>query len=290
MEIKINEPESWKVMWRNAIKDSKGKINRANAPEKIERWDKRAKEFAMKTGVRDQKNRQNQVLNWLKDNNGIKEDFKVLDIGAGTGRYAIAMAEMGCKVVAVEPAKGMVGQLKSQVEKQGIKNITVVHESWQNVNLKKYDFEKEFDLVFASMTPGIQMAEDIDKMIQASKNACYLSTHTKNRWADIEYVMTEILQKQTPNFPGDFLYRYCYVYTLGYIPITTCFQNQKNNDYYDVKKQKQDLMSKLTEYIDVNELSEETLEKINDYFDRKNLLKIQNCDNKISSQSMLWFV
>jgi SAM-dependent methyltransferase len=38
----------------------------------------------------------------------------VLDIGAGTGRVAIPLAGRGCNVVAVEPARGMLAQLREK--------------------------------------------------------------------------------------------------------------------------------------------------------------------------------
>jgi len=45
---------------------------------------------------------------------GFHSGATVLDIGAGTGRVAIPLAVRGCTVVALEPARGMVDQLRAK--------------------------------------------------------------------------------------------------------------------------------------------------------------------------------
>ena len=45
----------------------------------------------------------------------IRSGTSVLDIGAGTGRVAIGLATLGCNVVALEPAAGMVETLRTKV-------------------------------------------------------------------------------------------------------------------------------------------------------------------------------
>ena len=45
---------------------------------------------------------------------GLHEGARVLDIGAGTGRVAIPLAVRGCRVAAVEPASGMLAQLRAK--------------------------------------------------------------------------------------------------------------------------------------------------------------------------------
>ncbi len=54
---------------------------------------------------------------------GFQTHAAVLDIGAGTGRVAIPFAERGCAVVALEPARGMVDQLRAKTSSP---NLSVV--------------------------------------------------------------------------------------------------------------------------------------------------------------------
>jgi len=54
------------------------------------------------------------VVQRLAAAGAIRSGTNVLDIGAGTGRVAIGLAELGCDVVALEPALGMVETLQTK--------------------------------------------------------------------------------------------------------------------------------------------------------------------------------
>jgi SAM-dependent methyltransferase len=64
----------------------------------------------------------------------IRSGTSVLDIGAGTGRVAIGLAEHGCQMVALEPALGMVKMLRT---KAGDLPIRLILKAWS---------EQRFDL------------------------------------------------------------------------------------------------------------------------------------------------
>jgi len=69
---------------------------------------------------------------------GLDKNAKILDIGAGTGRYSVALAEEGYDVTAVELVKYNLGILKS-------KNSTVKAMQGNATNLKKLE-DNTFDL------------------------------------------------------------------------------------------------------------------------------------------------
>lgn len=74
-----------------------------------------------------------------------KADFKILDIGAGTGRYSVALAEEGYDVTAVELVKYNLGILKS-------KNSTVKAMQGNALHLKKLaDDTFDMTLLFGPM-------------------------------------------------------------------------------------------------------------------------------------------
>ena len=56
---------------------------------------------------------------------------KVLDVGAGTGRIAVPLAQRGWKVTAVEPSAGMLQQLNTRATNAGVANL--IHQVCQRI-------------------------------------------------------------------------------------------------------------------------------------------------------------
>ena len=80
-----------------------------------------------------------ECIETLKSNHALSDtDIKILDIGAGTGRYSVALAEEGYDVTAVELVKYNLGILKS-------KNSSVKAMQGNALNLKKLE-DNSFDI------------------------------------------------------------------------------------------------------------------------------------------------
>lgn len=58
---------------------------------------------------------------------GLKPDSAVVDLGAGTGQFALAVARACRRVVAVDVSPLMLRELRSNVDQAGVDNIEVVH-------------------------------------------------------------------------------------------------------------------------------------------------------------------
>lgn len=63
----------------------------------------------------------------------------VLDVGAGTGRYAVPLAGQVRKVLAVDPSLAMLEQLTLYARQEGVANIEVVEGTWPQVEVGAAD-------------------------------------------------------------------------------------------------------------------------------------------------------
>jgi len=60
----------------------------------------------------------------------VRPDDTILDIGAGTGRYALPLARLVRRVVAVEPSPAMRGHLAARIAEEGAGNVDIVAAAW----------------------------------------------------------------------------------------------------------------------------------------------------------------
>lgn len=56
----------------------------------------------------------------------------VIDVGAGTGRFSLALAPHVGEVVAVDPSRAMLGVLERERRRRGLENVRVVASPWQD--------------------------------------------------------------------------------------------------------------------------------------------------------------
>lgn len=174
--------EFWVLLWRDAKENSPTAKRRCrNEQEQAESWNRRAVKYARRTQGPRGEQRNKAVHELLRQENMLGPGVKVLDIGAGPGNFAVPMALTGAEVTALEPAVEMVRVMENRLEAEKLSNVKVINRFWQEVALEKDWLKDGFDLVFASMIPGVSDPETLQKMMDVSRKYCYYSSFSGPR-------------------------------------------------------------------------------------------------------------
>ena len=125
--------------------------------------------------------------------------MNVLDIGCGTGNYSIKLAELGCKVTAIDVSDKMLELAKKKAQLSGY-NIEFQLGSCENLHFK----ENTFDAVF-SIT-AIEFFKDViksfDEMFRVAKKSAPIVVGTINKdssWGELY---------ETPFFQENTVFKY----------------------------------------------------------------------------------
>ncbi|RKD33790.1 class I SAM-dependent methyltransferase [Thermohalobacter berrensis] len=198
----------FKKLWKKTDEDR-------DAVEKF--WNSRADEFNKKISKRQEKDKD--PIKFLIENNMLKRDYKVLDIGSGPGRYSIRFAKECKKVVAIDISEKMLEKAIDNAKKEKLDNIQFKKVFWEDLNLEENDWNKKFDLVFASMCPGINSYETLLKMVDASRNYCFLSGFAHRNDYLWNKLYKKLRGKDYPRFYDNKIYCiFNILWNIGYYP------------------------------------------------------------------------
>ena len=178
-------------------------------------WDNRAKEFYSFS----KKSRKDSTIEFLKGFMDLK-DKRVLDVGFGAGRYLKLLADEGAKVSGVELSSEMMEYAKKYCMENGIdvEQMELYNIPWEDVDLDRLNWRNKFDLVFASMSPVLDSYESIKKLIDASKQGIFYSTHIVMDEDILSKVYEDINGKEYSSKKESFWYLFNILYLDGYYP------------------------------------------------------------------------
>lgn len=125
-------------------------------------WDKRAESFNRTVSMN------TEGAERTLDQIGVRPTDTVLDMGAGTGRYAIPFARRAAHLTALEPSAGMVEYLEKNMKEAGLSNYSIVRKMFEDV-VPGEDIS-EYDIVFASNSLGFDdLRGGLEKLDAAAK-------------------------------------------------------------------------------------------------------------------------
>lgn len=129
-------------------------------------WDRRARGFHRAT-----KDTIARDPFFLMLRNEVTPLTSVLDVGAGTGRFTVALAPQAQHIIAVEPSAVMLDYLRRDAREQGLTNISYVQTSWQDAPA-----DLHADIVICShvLYPIRDIVPFLAKLQAATRCTCYI--------------------------------------------------------------------------------------------------------------------
>lgn len=205
-EMKTIEDFDWAEMWNKSIEQSHWG-QRSGMPGY---WDGRVDWF--EELVR-QSDRAGMILSRIER----RENYMVLDIGAGPGTAAIPFARIVNGVTAVEPSNGMLARLKENASKENLTNIVYLNKKWEDVEIGKDIEAGAHDVVIASHS--LSSMKDIKtalvKMNNASKGSVYIFIIAGRRNEKEGSSLWSLFNREKHGLRHNYIYLYNILYKLG---------------------------------------------------------------------------
>ena len=144
----------WNEVWKRRLA-----LNRStrNFREGADLWGDR--EQARRYAARSEADHARRIA-WTLQDLGVSPGDRVLDIGSGPGTLALPLARAGARVTAVDPAEGMLAELRAAAEREGLTGIATVRGLWEELDPDR-DLAPPYDRVVASFSlvmPDIRSA------------------------------------------------------------------------------------------------------------------------------------
>jgi len=214
--VDTGSPSFWTGQWKAVLEGTPFLVNRGYSTPRY--WDNAAKTYDDGFSV-DEEIKLADTVDELVDTGFLFEGAQVLDIGCGTGRLAVAFAGEGAEVTAIDFSESMIERLRSKLSSGLEYLVNPICMDWGSVDLVDRDWERNFDLVVAHMTPAVRRPEAFLKMIEASCGGCVFKGWAGRRKNFLlEGLWNVVMGEPLKDRPPDILFAFNLLYSLGYYP------------------------------------------------------------------------
>src|SRR5258708_17185932 len=129
-------------------------------------WDRRARGYRSSTQETAGKD-----PFYLRLRDIVTPQASILDGGAGTGRFTLALAPQAKHIIAVEPNAAMLGYLRQDASERGLTNISYLQATWQDA---PNDLQADIVICSHVLYPIREIVPFLAKLQGATRQACYL--------------------------------------------------------------------------------------------------------------------
>lgn len=157
----------WTALWRQLTQASSWKHRNGNDDSgKYDPWKKRAREFD--DNVRKKWAEDDPIRNLVLSR--IEPNMTVLDIGAGTGRWAILLAQHLRQVTALDPSPTMLAVLRENLANERIANVKVIDAAWPDADVPPHDVS----ICSHAMYGTEDLPHFVQRMVEVTRRTCYM--------------------------------------------------------------------------------------------------------------------
>ncbi len=151
---------------------------------------------------------------------------RVLEIGAGTGAYTLAMAKNVETVTALEPSAAMAGILKQKTHDQNIKNVTISQKRWEESRVAPHDIVVAAGCLYVFY----DLERVLSEMVQYARQSLILVCGVNNFSHIYEEPARLLGSKSPPNGP-DYVHVYNALYQMGHHANASIISSQRSLIY-----------------------------------------------------------
>jgi SAM-dependent methyltransferase len=135
-------------------------------------WDRRARGFHHST-----KDTITRDPFYLRLCDIVTPSTSVLDVGAGTGRFSLALSPQTEHIIAVEPSAAMMEFLREDAVDKGLSNISYVQTTWQEA---PDHLQADLSICSHVVYPIRDIVPFLKKLQKSTRQACYMYARAKH--------------------------------------------------------------------------------------------------------------
>jgi len=224
----------WLNEWENDKKNDTYNVHKGFSS--LEYWDKASETYD--TDKTELENRRiEKIVKFLGRAGLIHEDMNILEIGCGTGTLAMALADQGACITALDFSGGMLAKFRHSLPGRLENKITILQEDWHEVDIEKKGWIKNFDLVIAFMSPAAATPESFFKMMDCAVEGCAIRSWAAKRHHPVMSVLwKKIMGTQLEDKPKSILYKINLLFSMGFYPEIT-FDTIRWNQHISVQEE-----------------------------------------------------
>src|SRR5512133_3709761 len=126
----------WAALWRELVLGSGGNGSREGARvDSEEVWKRKSR--SLDAHAKRKATGPDPIRDFVLSR--VDSDTTVLDIGAGTGKWAVPLAPRVRHVTALDPSPSMLAVLRENVAEEGLENVRIVRGSWPETEAEPHD-------------------------------------------------------------------------------------------------------------------------------------------------------